>query len=60
MLQHYSTEKVNRLHKEAKDARLRKQVAIPLWRITLAQVLTHAAKRVDGELQVSFERKAPA
>ncbi len=61
MLQHsYSTEKINRLHTEAQNVRLARQVSTQKWRKVLAQHLTNAAKFLDSELDVSFERKATA
>lgn len=61
MLQHnYSTEKINRLHTEAKNARLARQVKTHQWRRTLAYYLNQTAKRLDSDLEVPFERKVTA
>jgi len=61
MLQHnYGTAKINRLHTEAKNVRLAKQVKTPLLRRALAKSLSQIANRLDSEFEISFERKVTA
>lgn len=60
MLQHnYSTERITRLHTEAKNVRLAQQVKTHQWRKTLAHYLSQTAKRLDNELEVPFKREIP-
>jgi len=56
----YGTAKINRLHTEAKNARLARQVKTPLLHRAIAKSLTQIANRLDSEFEISFERKATA
>ena len=64
MLQHnYSTEKINRLHTEATNARLAKEANPYMLRKALAKSLKQIANRldtIDKETEIQFQREATA